>query len=141
MNGHRNILPGMRLSLGITTAYLGLFVVVPLIACFAKASSLTPEQFLEAVNTPRARAAYALTFGVSAAAATANLVLGLLIAWVLVRYDFPFKRIADSLVDLPFALPTAVAGFVYSSLYVESGWFGKFLVPLGIHGAYSRFAI
>lgn len=142
MNGlHRNVLPGMRLSLGITTAYLGLFVVIPLVACFAKSVSLSPGEFLAAVNTPRARAAYALTFGCSFAAAGINLALGLVIAWVLVRYEFPFKRLADSLVDLPFALPTAVAGLVYASLYVPSGWFGQFLVPMGIKGAYTRFGI
>ena len=91
--------------------------------------------------TPRARAAYALTFGASFVAAVVNVVLGVLIAWVLVRYEFPFKRLFDALVDLPFALPTAVAGLVYSSLYVKNGWLGQFLVPLGIEGAYSRLAI
>src|SRR5207249_11753847 len=86
-------------------------------------------------------AAYALTFGASLTAAAVNVFLGLLIAWVLVRYDFPLKRFFDSLVDLPFALPTAVAGLVFSNLYVESGWLGRFLVPLGIEGAYSRLAV
>src|SRR6185503_21354885 len=89
----------------------------------------------------RARAAYALTFGAAFVAASINVVLGVLIAWVLVRYDFPLKRLFDSLIDLPFALPTAVAGLVYSALYVPTGWLGQFLVPLGIHGAYSRLAI
>jgi sulfate transport system permease protein len=138
---HRRVLPGFTSSLSLTLVYLGVLVVVPLAACLWKASSLTPAQFGHAVWTERARAAYSLTFGVSFAAAVIDLVLGLLLAWVLVRYDFPFKRVFDSLVDLPFALPTAVAGLVYSNLYVQNGWLGQFLVPLGIHGAYSRLAI
>src|SRR6185503_19771796 len=89
----------------------------------------------------RARAAYALTFGAAFVAASINVVLGLILAWVLVRYDFPFKRLFDSLIDLPFALPTAVAGLVYSSLYVKSGWLGQFLDPIGIKLAYSQSAI
>jgi sulfate transport system permease protein len=138
---HRRILPGFAPSLGFTVVYLGVLVLIPLAACVLKTTSLTLSQFLEAVWTPRARAAYALTFGASFAAAAINVVLGLLIAWVLVRYSFPLKRLVDSLIDLPFALPTAVAGLVYSSLYVENGWLGQVLVPLGIHAAYSRLAI
>ena len=91
--------------------------------------------------TDRARAAYLLTFGASFIAAVVNLVLGTLLAWVLVRYSFPGKRIIDSLIDLPLALPTAVAGLVYASLYVEKGWLGKYLVPLGVQGAYTRLGI
>jgi sulfate transport system permease protein len=102
---------------------------------------LTGSQFFAAVWTERARAAYLLTFGASFAAATINVPLGLLLAWILVRYEFPLKRVLDSLIDLPFALPTAVAGLVYANLYVQNGWFGQFLMPLGIQGAYSRFAI
>jgi sulfate/thiosulfate transport system permease protein len=138
---NRRVLPGFELSLGYSVLYLSFLVLIPLAACFLKTSSLTLPQFWEAVWTERARAAYALTFGASLAAAALNVCLGLLIAWVLVRYDFPLKRLFDSLIDLPFALPTAVAGLVYSSLYVESGWLGRFLVPLGIHGAYSKLAI
>ena len=137
----RRVLPGMRLSLSITLFYLSILVLIPLIALFTKASSLTGAQFVKAVWTERARAAYMLTFGAAAIAATIDTVLGLLLAWVLVRYEFPFKRLFDSLIDLPFALPTAVAGLVYSSLYVKSGWLGQFLVPLGIQGAYSQLAI
>ncbi len=137
---HR-ILPGYRLSLGFTLLYLTVLVAIPLAACLAKVSSLTPAQFLGAVWTERARAAYLLTFGVSFAAAAINVPLGLLLAWILVRYEFPLKRVLDSLIDLPFALPTAVAGLVYANLYVQNGWFGRFLVPLGIQGAYSRLAI
>jgi sulfate transport system permease protein len=135
------VLPGFGLSLGYTLTYLGLLVLVPLGACFVKAASLSPAQFAAAVWTERARAAYSLTLGASLVAAAANAVLGLLVAWVLVRYDFPLKRLFDALVDLPFALPTAVAGLVYSSLYVADGWMGRFLVPLGIQGAYSRLGI
>ena len=138
---NRRVLPGFRLSLGYTLFYLGLLVVIPLSACFLKAASLNLEQFAASVWTPRARAAYALTFGASFAAAAINVVLGVLVAWVLVRYEFPFKRFFDALVDLPFALPTAVAGLVYSSLYVKTGWLGRFLVPLGIAASYSRLAI
>jgi sulfate transport system permease protein len=137
----RRVLPGFGLSLGWALTYLGLLVLAPLAACFVKAASLSPAQFAAAVWTERARAAYALSVGASLAAAGANAVLGLLVAWVLVRYDFPLKRLFDALVDLPFALPTAVAGLVFSALYVPGGWLGRFLVPLGIEGAYSRLAI
>jgi sulfate transport system permease protein len=135
------VLPGFRLSLGFTLVYLTALVLVPLAACFVKTSSLTFEQFRAAVWNDRARAAYALSFGASLAAAAVNVVLGLLVAWVLVRYEFPLRRLFDALVDLPLALPTAVAGLVYSSLYVPNGWLGQFLCPLGIDGAYSRLAI
>jgi sulfate transport system permease protein len=137
----RRVMPGFGLSLGYTMTYLSLLVLLPLAACFWKASSLSWSQFVAAVWTERARAAYALTFGASLVAASVNVVLGLLVAWVLARYQFPLKRLVDALVDLPFALPTAVAGLVYSSLYVSDGWLGQFLVPLGIEGAYSRLAI
>ena len=140
MASHR-ILPGFRLSLSFTLMYLSLLVLIPLMALFTKASSLTGQQFINAAWTERARAAYLVTFGSSAVAATADTVLGLMLAWVLVRYDFPFKRLFDSLVDLPFALPTAVAGLVYSSMYVQKGWMGQFLVPWGIKLAYSQSAI
>jgi sulfate transport system permease protein len=135
------VLPGFQLSLGWTLLYLGVLVLIPLAACFVKAASLSADQFWAAVWTERARSAYALTFGASLSAAAVNLVLGLLVAWVLVRYDFPFKRLLDAIIDLPFALPTAVAGLVYSSLYVRTGWLGQLLVPLGIEAAYSRLAI
>src|SRR5262245_6246728 len=119
---NRRILPGFKLSLGYTMLYLSLLVLIPLCACFLKTTSLSLDEFLKASWTPRARAAYALTFGASFVAALVDMVLGLLIAWVLVRYRFPFKRLFDSLIDLPFALPTAVAGLVYSQLYVKNGW-------------------
>lgn len=135
------ILPGYRLSISFTLVYLGVLVIVPLGACVVTATQLSWEQFRAAVWTERARAAYALTFGASFVAASISAVLGLVIAWVLVRYQFPGKRIFDALVDLPFALPTAVAGLVFSNLYVANGWLGRFLVPLGIEGSYSRLAV
>jgi sulfate transport system permease protein len=135
------VLPGYRLCLLFTVSYLGLLVLAPLAAAGAKAGSLGWEAFVAAAWTPRAQAAYALTLGASLAAAAVNLPLGVLTAWVLVRYEFPGRRLLDALVDLPFALPTAVAGLVYSSLYAESGWLGRFLVPLGFQGAYSRTGI
>jgi sulfate transport system permease protein len=135
------VLPGYRLSLGFALLYLSVLVLIPLGACVVAASGLTWEQFRATVWTERARAAYALTFGASFVAAIISSVLGLLIAWVLVRYEFPAKRFFDSLVDLPFALPTAVAGLVFSNLYVANGWLGQFLVPLGIEGAYTRLAV
>jgi sulfate transport system permease protein len=135
------VLPGFSLSLGYTVFYLGILVLLPVLTCFLKAGSLPFADFWAAVWTERTRAAYLLTFGAAFVAAVVNLFLGLLLAWVLVRYRFPGRRIVDSLVDLPLALPTAVAGLVYSALYVENGWLGRYLVPLGIHGAYSRFAI
>lgn len=138
---NRRVLPGFRLSLSWTLVYLTLLLFVPLAACAVKVASLSGEQFARAVWSDRAVAAYKFTLGASLIAAAVNVLLGLLVAWVLVRYEFPLKRLVDSLVDLPFALPTAVAGLVYSSLYVKSGWLGQFLVPLGIYGAYSRLGV
>jgi len=138
---NRRVLPGFSLTLGYTVFYLSVLVLIPIVACFIKAGTLSFHDFWHAVWTERARAAYRLTFGAAAIAAVINLILGLLLGWVLVRYKFPGKRLIDSLVDLPLALPTAVGGLVYSSLYVEQGWLGRFLVPLGIQGAYTRFGI
>lgn len=137
----RKVLPGFAASLSFTLVYLGVLLFIPLVACAIKACSLGPSEFWAAVWTPRARAAYSFTIGASLIAATIDCILGMMIAWVLVRYQFPGKRLVDAVVDIPFALPTAVAGLVYSSLYVEKGWLGQFLVPMGIEGAYSRFAI
>lgn len=135
------ILPGFSLTLGYTIFYLSLLVIFPIAACFVRASELSLADFWHAVWTERARAAYLLTFGSSLIAALVNVVLGALIAWVLVRYSFPGKRVIDSLVDLPLALPTAVGGLVYAGLYVKNGWLGRYLVPLGINGAYTRLGI
>ena len=138
---NRRVLPGFSLSLGYTVFYLSVLVLLPLTACFFRAGSLTFEEFWGAVWTERARAAYLVTFGTSFAAALLNLFLGLLVAWVLVRYEFPGKRLVDSLIDLPLALPTAVGGLVYANLYVPTGWLGQYLTPLGIEAAYSKLAI
>jgi sulfate transport system permease protein len=138
---NRRVLPGFGLSLGYSVLYMSLLVLIPLTACFLKASSLNLGEFIAAVWTERARAAYGLTIGASLGAALINLPFGVLVAWVLVRYRFPGSRLFDAIIDLPFALPTAVAGLVYSGLYVQTGWLGRYLVPLGIHGAYSRLAI
>ncbi len=138
---NRRVLPGFSLSLGYTVFYLTVLVLLPILACFSRAASLTLGQFGAAVWTERTRAAYLLTFGTSFVAAVVNVFLGLLIAWVLVRYRFPGRRLMDSLIDLPLALPTAVGGLVYASLYVKKGWLGRYLVPLGIQAAYSRLAI
>lgn len=139
--GPARVLPGFRTGLGYTILYLTAIVLVPLSACVLKAFSLSWEEFAAAVWTPRARAAYALSLGTSLVAAGVSVALGTLIAWVLVRYEFFGKRLLDALVDLPLALPTAVAGLVYSSLYAKNGWLGRYLAPLGIQAAYSRLAI
>ena len=138
---NRRVLPGFSLSLGYTLLYMSLLVAIPLGAGFLKASHLSFSEFWAAVASERALAAYRLTVGASLASAVINVGIGVLVAWVLVRYEFPLKRLLDSLVDLPFALPTAVAGLVYSDLFVARGWYGRFLVPLGIQGAYSRLGI
>jgi sulfate transport system permease protein len=138
---NRRVLPGFSLSLGYSVFYLSALVLIPLGACFLKASSLSLSEFWAVVWTERARAAYLTTFTCALEAAAVNVVIGLIVAWTLVRYDFPLKRVVDALVDLPFALPTAVAGLVFATLYVQSGWLGQFLVPLGIEGAYTRLGI
>ncbi len=137
---HR-VLPGYSLCLGYTMFYLGLLVLLPLAACFVKASTLSPSEFWETVWNEEARSAYGVTIGCALASAAINVVLGVLVAWVLVRYEFPFKRLFDALVDLPFALPTAVAGLVFSSLYAADGWLGQYLTPLGIEAVYNKLAI
>src|SRR5258708_16054007 len=135
------VLPGYRLSLGYTMFYMSLLVLIPLAGIYLKSFTITWSEFLKAAWTPRAIAAYKLTFGASVTAAGANIFIGLLLAWVLVRYDFPLKRFFDALIDLPFALPTAVAGLVYSTLYAANGWYGRFLAPLGIEGNNTRLGI
>jgi sulfate transport system permease protein len=138
---NRRVLPGFQLSLGYALFYVSLLVLLPIGAGILKASSLSLAEFWAAVSSDRALAAYRLTLGASVVSAAVNLVLGGLVAWVLVRYHFFGRQLLDSLVDFPFALPTAVAGLVYSNLFVENGWYGRFLVPLGIEGAYSRLGI
>ena len=133
-----SVLPGFDLALGFTLLYLSLIVLVPLSAAFLKTATMTWPAFWDAVTSPRVLASYRLTFSASLAAAGLNAVFGLIIAWVLVRYDFPGKRLVDALVDLPFALPTAVAGITLTALYAENGWIGSHLpfkvsfTPLGV---------
>src|SRR6476620_5779657 len=133
----RRVLPGFHLTLGYTVLYLSLIVLIPISALFLKTFSLTWEQFWLAVTSPRVLASYRLTFGASLIAALVNLVFGLLVAWVLVRYRFPGKKFVDALVDLPFALPTAVAGIALTALLAGNGWIGQFLEPLGIKLAFN----
>lgn len=125
-------LPGFGLSLGYTVFYLSVIVLVPLATLFLKSAELTLPEFWEVITSPRTLAAYGLSFGAAAAAAALNAVFGFLIAWVLARYDFPMKRVVDALVDLPFALPTAVAGIALTAIYAPNGWIGRMLDPLGI---------
>ena len=140
-NSRRSVLPGFGLTLGYTLLYLGIIVLVPLSAAFIKTSSLTWEQFWSTVTAPRVLASYKLTFGVSLLAALANVVFGLLVAWVLVRYRFFGRRFVDALVDLPFALPTAVAGIALTTLYAPNGWIGRWFEPLGIKIAFTPIGI
>ncbi|MBE7941025.1 MULTISPECIES: sulfate ABC transporter permease subunit CysT [Ramlibacter] len=135
--GNRKVLPGFGLTLGYTLVYLSLIVLIPLSALVLKTFSLTGAQFWAAVSSPRVLAAYRLTFGASLVAALVNVVMGLLVAWVLVRYSFPFKKLVDALVDLPFALPTAVAGISLTALLANNGWLGQYLEPLGIQLAFN----
>jgi sulfate/thiosulfate transport system permease protein len=135
--GSKKVLPGFHLTLGYTVFYLCLIVLIPLAALVLKTFTLSWDQFWAAVTSPRVLASYRLTFGASFAAALVNVVTGLLVAWVLVRYSFPGKRIIDALVDLPFALPTAVAGISLTALLAGNGWIGQYLEPLGIKLAFN----
>ena len=137
----RSVLPGFGLSLGITCTYLGLLVLLPLATVFSKSAELTGAAFWAAVTDPRVVASYRVTFGASFVAALVNTVFGLLVAWVLVRYRFPGRRLLDAIVDLPFALPTAVAGIALTTLYVPNGWVGGYLEPLGIQVSYTWLGI
>ena len=134
----KRVLPGFNLTLGYTLFYLCLIVLIPLSALVLKTFTLTWDQFWAAVASPRVVASYQLTFGASLIAALVNVVFGLLVAWVLVRYPFPGKKIVDALVDLPFALPTAVAGIALTALLAGNGWVGQWLEPQGITLAFNR---
>ena len=133
----RRVLPGFNLTLGYTVLYLSLIVLIPLSALLFKAFALSWEQFWTAVTGPRVLASYRLTFGASFIAALVNVVFGLLVAWVLVRYNFFGKKVVDALVDLPFALPTAVAGISLTALLAGNGWIGQYLEPHGIQLAFN----
>lgn len=132
-----SILPGFGLTLGFTMGYLSLIVLIPLLGLFLRTATLTWEQFWETVTDARVLAAYRLSFGASLIAATANVLFGAIVGWTLVRYRFPGRRLVDALIDLPFALPTAVAGISLTAIYAGNGWIGRFLEPLGIKVAFA----
>lgn len=136
-----NVLPGFTPALGYTIFYLSLIVLIPLSALFFKTATLTWDDFVAAVTAPRVLASYRVTFGASLAAAVINGFFGVLVAWVLVRYRFPGKKLIDALVDLPFALPTAVAGITLASIYSQNGWLGRYLEPRGIKVAFTPLGI
>ncbi len=133
----RRVLPGFGLTLGVTLGYLGLLVLIPLGALFLKASGMGWAEFVKAAVNPRAMASYRVTFGSALVAASVNAVMGTLMAWVLVRYRFPGRRLLDGLVDFPFALPTAVGGLTLANLFAAKGWLGRWLEPLGFKVAYA----
>ncbi|ACT03434.1 MULTISPECIES: sulfate ABC transporter permease subunit CysT [unclassified Paenibacillus] len=137
----KNVLPGFGLSMGFTIAYLSLIVLIPLAGVFVKTTGLSWNEFWAIITNPRVIASYRISFTTSFFAALTNLVFGLLVAWVLVRYRFPGKKIIDSLVDLPFALPTAVAGIALTAIYAPNGWVGSILAPLGLKVAYTQLGI
>ncbi len=139
--GRREVLPGFRLTLGYSVLYLGLIVLAPLAAVLWQASQLHWSEFWLAVTAPRALASYRLSFGAAAGAASINVCSGLLIAWVLVRYRFPGRRVVDALVDLPFALPTAVAGIALTAVYAKNGPLGRHLEPLGLRVAFTALGV
>lgn len=136
-----NALPGFGLTMGFTLFYLSALLLIPLAGLIIRSLQIPWTEFWHLATTPRALAAYKLTFAASLIAALANVVFGSLLAWVLTRYEFPGRRFIDALVDFPFALPTAVAGLTLSSLFAANGWLGQFLVPLGIKGAYSPLGV
>jgi sulfate transport system permease protein len=136
-----NALPGFGLTLGFTLFYLSAIVLIPLAALVLRAAQMSWHDFWTLATTERAFAAYRLTFGASFCAAVANALFGTLLAWVLVRYEFPGRRLIDSMIDFPFALPTAVAGLTLSSLFASNGWLGEWLVPLGINGAFTPLGV
>ena len=136
-----SVLPGFGLTMGFTLTYLSLIVLIPLSTLVFKSATLGPPAFWAAVTSSRVVASYKLTFGASLAAATVNAVFGLVVAWVLARYRFPGQRLVDAFVDLPFALPTAVAGIALTALYAENGWLGRPLADLGIRVAYTPLGV
>ena len=137
----RSVLPGFGLTMGSTLLYLSLIVLIPLVGLVLKSSAISWEQFHAAVTDARVVASYRLTFGASLAAAAINAVCGLVVAWVLVRYSFPGRNVVDALVDLPFAMPTAVSGIALTAIYAPNGWIGRYLDPWGIKVAYTPLGI
>ncbi|HET7537352.1 MAG TPA: sulfate ABC transporter permease subunit CysT [Candidatus Didemnitutus sp.] len=137
----RRVLPGFGISLGFTLLYLGLIVLLPLSATVVKTSGMTWESFWETISSPRVVASYRLSFGASLVAGAINSVFGLIVAWALVRYPFPGRRVVDALVDLPFALPTAVAGIALAAIYAPNGWIGRWFEPYGIKIAFTEWGV
>jgi len=137
----RRVIPGFGITLGTTLLWLSLIVLIPLAALFLKTTELSPERFVRIISSARVLHALGLSFGLSLVAAAVNLVFGLLVVWALVRYEFPGRRLFDAIVDIPFALPTAVAGIALTSLYAETGWLGRALAPLGIQVAFTPLGI
>ena len=135
------MIPGFGITLGVTLTWLSLIVLIPLSGLFLKTAELSPERFLAIMTSRRVLHARELSFGLSLLAALVNLVFGLVIVWALVRYEFPGRRILDAIIDIPFALPTAVAGIALTNLYAESGWIGALLAPLGIQVAFTPLGI
>jgi len=140
-SSNNTVLPGLGLTLGYTIFYLSIIVLIPLSALLFKTATLTWGEFVSTVTSARVMASFRLTFGTAIAAALVNALFGTLVAWVLVRYRFPGKRLIDALVDLPFALPTAVAGITLATVYSSNGWLGKYLEPLGIKVAFTPLGI
>ena len=137
----RRVLPGFGLSMGVTLSYLSLIVLIPLAAVFIKSASLSWTEFWHVATAPRVMASYRLSFGASLLAAAINVVFGSMLAWSLVRYNFPGRRLVDALVDLPFALPTAVAGIALTALYAPNGWLGSYLEMIGIKVAFTPLGV
>jgi sulfate transport system permease protein len=136
-----SVLPGFGLTLGYSVLYLSLIVLIPLAALFVRTATLSWAEFWATVSAPRAVASYRLTAGASLVGASLNAVFGFIVAWVLVRYRFPGRRVVDAMVDLPFALPTAVSGIALTTVYSQHGWIGRYLEPLGIEAAFSPLGV
>jgi len=141
ISSRRSVIPGFGITLGVTITWLSLIVLIPLAALFLKTTELSFERFVAIITSARTLHALEVSFGLALAAAALNLVFGLIVVWVLVRYNFPGRRLLDAIVDIPFALPTAVAGIALTNLYAENGWIGSLLAPLGIKVAFTQAGI
>ena len=137
----KSVLPGFGLTMGYTLFYLALIILVPLAALFAKSAGIGWDKFRQTVTDPRVLASFRLSLGASAVGAVVNAVFGFIVAWVLVRYTFPGKKVVDALVDLPFALPTAVSGIALTAIYAPNGWIGQLLLPMGVKVAYTQIGV
>ncbi|MEW6453961.1 MAG: sulfate ABC transporter permease subunit CysT [Pseudomonadota bacterium] len=141
VRSRRSVIPGFGITLGVTITWLSLIVLIPLAALFLKTTELSFERFVAIITSARTLHALEISFGLALAAAVLNLVFGLIVVWVLVRYEFPGRRLLDAIVDIPFALPTAVAGIALTNLYAENGWIGSLLAPFGIKVAFTQLGI